>query len=404
MGAGDALTSFLSRPPVVRAGSAVLRSIAPVLHLKNRVFVFRHADVETVLERPDLFSVVPIYAAKMKRTTGDFILGMDDTPTYAREAAALRKAVRPGDVDSMRRLARTEIERALAPVVGTGRLDVVAQLTRVVATRLLGTFWGTPGPDESTMMRWMRTIFWHLFGNLNDVPDVRARAEASADEMRPYLDGLVAERRAAVSYGRRPGEDFLSRLVALGDLDDDGVRRGIGGIIVGAVETVSKASVLALEEILRRPTVVAEASALAIAGDVDAVGRYAFEALRFNPHHPAIVRRAVKDTTLGGKAIHADADVYAVTLSATFDPAAVDRPDAFMPGRPQHAYFHFSAGMHKCFGRSFAAMLVAEMVAAVLRLTRVERARGNDEAMVMEGPLPDHFFVQFEPTPRRHAT
>ncbi len=393
----SAIASFLTRPPVARVGCALLRRFAPVLGVGNRVFVFRHDDVKTVLERSDLFSVEPIYAEKMHRTTGDFILGMDEGAAYKKEATALRRAIRRDDVETMRALARREIASVMAPLLARGSLEVVGELTRRVPTRLLGAFFGTPGPDELTMMRWMRTIFWHLFLNLENDADVRERAEASAKDLKPYLEREVGDRRQLLAEGSALPDDLLSRLVSLGNLDADGVRRGIGGIIVGAVDTVSKASVLALDELLRRPSVLDEARALALSGDVEGVRQYAFEALRFNPHHMAMVRRAVKAGTLGGKPIAEGTDVYAVTLSATFDPDAVDRPDAFMPGRPMHAYLHFGHGMHQCYGRFFAAMLVGELVAAVLRLPRMKRAPGTAGDIVMEGPFPDRFVVHFDP-------
>src|SRR5262249_39943814 len=154
-----------------------------------------------------------------------------------------------------------------------------------VATRVVEEFFGVPGPDLATLMRWMRAMFWEIFLDQLDLPGVRARAEQAATEMSAYLDGLIAERR------RAPGSDYLSRLVGLQAdpaprLDDDAIKRNIGGIIVGAVDTTSKAASHALAWLIDHPEHLRTARQAALADDRNLVERVLFEALRFNPQAP----------------------------------------------------------------------------------------------------------------------
>ena len=87
--------------------------------------------------------------------------------------------------------------------------------------------------------------------------------------------------------------------------------------------------------------------------------------------------------------------VYALTLSAMFDSKAVDEPGAFRPDRGLE-YLHFGHGLHQCQGRLINHVQVPELVAAVLRLPGLRRARGVQGRVLYDGPFPDRFILEFE--------
>ena len=91
-----------------------------------------------------------------------------------------------------------------------------------------------------------------------------------ASQLRDYLAGLIATRKSDLSLERK---DFLTRLLRLqtapGDsLDDDGVRRNLSGIIVGAVDTTSAALAQAIDVLLSRRKDLERATRAAKADDV----------------------------------------------------------------------------------------------------------------------------------------
>jgi cytochrome P450 len=94
------------------------------------------------------------------------------------------------------------------------------------------------------------------------------------------------------------------------------VGANIIGIVIGAIPTLSKASCLAVEELLRRPTAFAAARTLAQAGNEAGVADHLWEALRFNPVNPILYRRAAKDTNVGDTAVAANTMVLAANLFA----------------------------------------------------------------------------------------
>ena len=374
---------------------------APTLALGKRVVVTRHADVLEVLARDGDFTIAEVNGATMDRVNGPFVLGMDRSPLALRERRILDGCVRAGDDERIRGAVRADAAGMVDAARAAGRIDVVQGLARPVAVRLVGSFFGVPGPDEATMARWMRAIFHETFLNIGGDPAVRLAGERAGAELHAYSDALIAERQAQIAAGRPTPDDFLTRLVrAQADpethLYDEGVRRNVGGVIVGAVDTTSKAVAHAVEQLLRHPDALATAQAAARAGDVEAVGRAAFEALRFNPINPVLVRHAARDTELAAgtawaRRIPAGATVYAAVLAAMFDPAVFPDPDTFRTDRPAGAYLHFGDGLHACFGRFVNRIQIPEVIAALLRLDGL-RPVGR---MAYDGPFPDRYVVAF---------
>ena len=395
----DRVLVVLTRPSVLRPVFAVLRRVAPVARIGGRVVVTRHADVTEILARDGDFTLAEVNAPTIERWSGPFILGLDRGEVYEREAAALRRAVPPEDLPRVRGLVAATAADLLDGARPHGRVDVVGEYARVAATRLAGSYFGVPGPDEVTMMRWMRAMFDAVF--IDTGRRAARAAELTIAEQRPYMENLVAERRAAVAEGRTVPDDLVTRLVTMADdepwLDDDAVRRNVNGVVVGAVDTTSKAVAQVVDELLRRPAALDAARRAASAGDVDTVRRHAWEALRFHPHSPVLQRRCARDTTLGsGRRVRGGATVTVSVMAAMFDGAAVPAPGRFRADRPDDGYLHFGAGLHTCFGRHVNAVQIPELVAALLRLPGMRRAPGRAGRLTYDGPFPDRLVLEFD--------
>jgi cytochrome P450/glutathione S-transferase len=400
----DGLLNRLTSPSLLRPVCKLLRRFAPILIIGKRAIVTRHDDVLEVLTRDTDFTIAEVNEQLINALNGPFILGMDRSPQYEREEAALREAVRRSDLDGIRSFVARSAGELVEAARPRGRIDVVGGLARVVPVRLVGSYFGIPAPDEPTMMRWMRDVFHGIFAN--PLADSRVHADAlrSGAELRQHMDGVIEHRRNQAGTPGQP-DDVLGRLLALRDnghlwLDNDAVRRNLNGVIVGAVETTSKFVTLAIDELLRRPDALAGARAAAQAGDIEAVRRYAFEAVRFNPHHPAQARycgRAaeIAAQTPRAKRIPADTFVFAATLSAMFDPEKFSNPDEFRADR-EVEYLHFGYGLHRCFGRAINGVQIPELLAALLRLPGLRRASGGAGRVVNDGPFPERLILEFD--------
>jgi cytochrome P450 len=247
------------------------------------------------------------------------------------------------------------------------------------------------------MMGWARPCFREFFINLLDDPAVRAPAVAAGAEMRTRLDALIAERRAG---GGETRDDVLGRLLCLqtaGDgahLDDEGVRRTLAGLVIGMVETTSHSAIQALLMLFSRPEMLARAAVAAGADDDDGLADLVFEALRFSPINPMVVRVTKDDYRLAAGEPHETliprgTTVFALTWSAMFDPQVVEAPEEFRPGRPDYHYLHFATGFHACFGRYVSQIQIPQILKPLLRRKGL-RPAGAPE---YDGTFPERFLV-----------
>jgi cytochrome P450 len=400
----DKLFNLLTRPGLLRPIFTVLRSMFPILVLGKRAIVTRHPDVIEVLNRDTDFTIAEVNEARINASDGPFILGMDRSPQYDTEAATLREAVRPDDLEHVRQLVKQNADELIAAASPYGKIDVVNGLARVVATRIVGSYFGIPAPDDPTMMRWMRDVFHDIFANPTSDAEVHRQAQASGAELRQYMDQVIADRKSRLHEPGQP-DDVLGRLLLLQDaehawLDNRSVRRNLAGLIVGAVDTTSKFVTLAVDELLRRPMALAGARTAATANEMELVRNYVYEAVRFNPHHPLQVRFCKRETevaagTSRARKIPAGSSVFVVTLSAMFDPEVFIEPKAFRVDR-QVEYLHFGYGMHRCFGHAINGVQIPEIAAALLRLPNLRRAKGREGLIAYDGPFPDRLILEFD--------
>ncbi|MDP8938124.1 MAG: cytochrome P450 [Actinomycetota bacterium] len=400
--------ALLNNAAFLRRVFAVLRRVAPVLVVGKAVIVTRHDDVAAVLDRDEDFTIAELNASVMDRVNGPFILGMDRSEQYSREDAILERCVRPGDLDRVRGIVRRSVAELVETARPTGRIDVVNGLARVTAVRVVASYLGVAGPDEATMMRWMRTIFHETFLNVTRDRAVRRAGEQSGREFHAYLHALLEQRQAQVRDGDGEApDDFFTRLVRLQSdddpatrLSDEGILRNIGGVVVGAVDTTSMATAHVVDELLRRPDALA--AARAAAGDSSAMVPVVLEALRFHPINPVLARWTGRDTVIGEgthrqRRIRQGRAVYASIMSAMFDPAVFEQPGTFRVDRPVSSYLHFGHGLHTCFGERVNVVQMPETVGSLLALDNLRRAPGRDGRIVYDGPFPDRLLVDFDP-------
>jgi cytochrome P450 len=396
------LVAALTGRRVLRVVTGLLRRSAPMLRLGKRVVVSRHADVLEVLTRDGDFTIHEVNGPSIERINGPFILEMDRGPVYDRDHGVLRSVARYDDLERIRAQVRALAGRLVGAARPHGRIEAVQGLTRAVPAEVVATYFGFPGPDRATMQRWLRNLFQDAFANPIDDPFVRAAALQSRKEIEAWLPGELARRRAA---GVEGADDVLGRMLELEGperpwLNDDWVRRNLCGLVVGAVDTTSRFSILALDELLRRPAELASAAAAARACDLDAVRQHAWEAVRFNPHTPLMSRFCPRDTVLAAGTprelrVPAGSSMLVDVLGASFDPAAVPEPDRFRTDRDIRSYLHFGWGMHQCFGLALNMVQIPEILAELLRLPNLRRAPGGDGRVQLDGPFPQRLVLEF---------
>jgi cytochrome P450 len=375
---------------------AILRRIKPILLIKNFALVTRFEDVQEVLARDDVFLVT--YGEKMRMITGgrDFFLGMQNSPEYTRDVSHMRSVIRREDIPN--RIAPSVQKTASDLVTAAGsQLDVV-KLSKAVPARWIADYFGCSPPSDEQLAAWASVIFQYLFTDQDNDPNVAQSATKAAAGVRNLLDETIAARKA----NRILKDDVLGRCLALQSvglpaMDDVSIRNNLLGLLVGAIPTTSKCCTQALDQLFGRPAQLKGAQAAAVADDDALLGKYVFEALRFNPNTPGLFRVAAEDYRLARSSLHGTTipqgtSVIAATQSAMFDERMVDQPNEFRIDRPEYLNMHFGYGLHTCFGQYVNRVQIPAILKPLLKCPGLRRA-GD---LQYEGPFPSSLPVSLD--------
>lgn len=388
-----------------------LQKYIPVLRLGILKInaVSRHDLVVEMLNRDNDFTVEEINNKKMSNQKGAFFLGMDRSdPQFDRERNFVMKASKREDLEIIQKYVRSHANSICERSNELEKLDVVQTLNYGVLIGLLGAYFGVPAPIESQMERWQRTMFYDLFLNFSNDKEKHLAAVNSGKERTAWVRGLIKERKAILANGGEIDDNLLNRMIKMSLteeyawVDDDTIRRNIGGLLTGIQETTSKAVIFVLQELFKRPNELTGAIAASKAEDMDKVKGYVYEALRFNPVQPGVIRFSETVQYLKGSGkkqykIKGNRKVFALTSGAMFDPITFPKPKKFIPNRDAR-YMNWGFGLHECYGKYINSVTIPELTAAVLRLKNVRKAKGSVArgAGLKVGPFPNNYVVEFD--------
>ncbi len=361
-GSGGLFASLLQGPtlPALAARlGAKLAAWRDPIRFGEFVIVARHAHVLEVLHRDLDFLIAPINEKRIVEVNGPFILGMDRGATLVRERGALYQALAAVDLAPIHRSIEDEAAQRVA--AADGKIDVVDAYARPIAAHTATALFGIRGSDERAFMDVARAIFGHVFLNLTDDDDIRQRALRAAALMEAWFKDEIERRRTSGDLGT----DMMGALMTAQAVDDDGVRRTLGGMLVGSIDTTAS-SVAKIVVMIARDRELAKR----ITADVDDETRLAGwcrEALRRWPHNPIVLRQAGGATKVGDKDVQQGDRIFAWTQAAMLDAEAFPDPHYLRPDRPPAAYLHFGGGLHPCAGRAVNAFQIPALVGALVR-------------------------------------
>lgn len=383
---------------------AELRAQRPIFVTPGPVVVSLYQDVMEVIDLDDVFSVKPYGVAMMRNNGGpNFILGMDAGDELDHDLSLLKLAIRRSDLGDIRAFVAQQVQELVTAAGEAGRLELT-HYGRVIPTRLIGHYFGVPGPDEQTLMTWCRRMFQDIFINFNEDPTIAEAGMQAGRELRAYVDELIAARHREGSPNGRA--TVLERLLAQqcdpdSSFTDDRIRDNLIGCAVGVIDNVNSAVANAVDVLLDHPDELRAAAKEALAGNDEHVLRYTLEALRFHPPAPVLVRLSLSEEALAKGSpretvIPAGKLVFAANASAMMDEVELANPLSFDLSRPWHHYLHFGWGLHECLGYHLATTQLTELMKGVLSLPGLRRAEGSDAQLTYEGPFPQRFTVEFD--------
>jgi cytochrome P450 len=375
-----------------------LRHVKPVMQIKNICIVTSHSGCRHVLSEDADFAV--IYADKMKMITeGDnFFLGMDDDEPAATSArSAMSLVFRREDVTTIVMPALQALCSEALQKVGT-RFDAVSDFFRLVPPQFAIRYFGFSSEvDPAWLLGVTQTLFEYLFIDIENDPEIAARAVIAASEMRRMLEREIELGSKAPSPDTVLGRAL--RLSATGHpaFTPRAIRNNFIGLLIGLAPTTAKSAAMALDLLMRDPanTSAVKQAAHGPFQDFNAMVR---EATRLNPINPGLFRKARRDTFVlsDGSATPVEKDtlVFVGTSSAMRDPHHVPDPQELRPNRPESAYLTYGFGLHACFGRYINDLHIAILLQTLLVSGDVRRADGPEGGLLFDGAFPCRFVLE----------
>lgn len=399
-GIGARIGGWLTENPHWWLG--LLRRWKPILQIGGFALVTRNDDVRDILERGEDFETP--YGPEMKEMAGEatFILGMQGGRDYSKLKSSVLSAFPPEEVE---RLVRPIAARHAQDIMARAApgFDVIAGLLKVVPSRICRDYFGISVDDDAEFAEWATALSALFFADPGASPVTRELAVVAADKMKRTI-ALSIE---AVRQGRTSPETPLARMVELvrqEKVTEDELYAVMLGMIAGFAPTNLLAGGNALDVILSKPEGQRAVEAAIAANDTKALDRVVLEAMRFKPIWIGPWRYVPRDTyvakgTSRERLIKEGTTVMPATLSAMFDPEAVEHPDKFDPTRARREYLVYGHGIHLCIGAEVARVQIGESLRALFQKKGVRRASGAAGRLSRLGAYPEHLKVEFERAP-----
>jgi cytochrome P450 len=388
----DALTRLRREQPVAWVDE---RPVLGWLGGPGFWLVLRHADVQTVLSQPRLFSsslggtqIRDPATPEALRYVRRMMLNMDP-PEHSRLRRLLTRSFTPRAVTELEDRIRGHARATVARVVGdadNGECDFAKDVAADLPLLTLAEILGVPARDRMLLFDWSNRVIGYQdpdyassaeFDLASGTPMAR---EALRQRPSPGGDGSMPDPRTregmpdlyayahllAEEKRRRPGNDVMSILLA--QVDDDGGRVSVEEFenmfwlfAVAGNETLRNGLPGACIGLLDHPSVQAElrADPSLLPGAVDELLRWWTPVMTFR-------RTAVSDCSLAGVEIRAGDKVVVSFTSANRDEAVFTDPDRLDIRRQPNPHLAFGFGPHFCLGAHLARVQMRALLAEVL--------------------------------------
>lgn len=332
-----------------------LRENAPISQVslpdgKQAWVVCRHEDIRAMLTDPRFSSdranpAFPLLTARARpiRASNAASLISMDPPEHG---PARRAVVGEFTVKRMQalqpRIQQIVDEHINMMLAGPRPTDLVRALSLPVPSLVICEMLGVPYSDHDFFQsRTSRLI--------NRRTEIEER-QTAFDELRSYLDDLVADKEA------HPGNDLIGRQIRKqgenGSVDHDALVSLTFLLLVAGHETTANMISLGTMMLLENPDQLDR-----MRRDPSKTLSAIEELLRyFTIADLANSRVAVADVELGGVLIHAGEGVLALSSGANRDPEAFLDPDTFDIERHARNHVAFGYGPHQCLGQNLARM------------------------------------------------
>ena len=276
----------------------------------------------------------------------------------------LRKLVNRAFVSrQVRRMApgiRALADACIDRIAADGSAELIEHWATPIPVTVIARLIGVPDEETGDLLDWSHAMV--KVYTMTQTHEEELRANAAAKAFRERLVALIADKR------RRPGDDLISHLLALRNLDAPLADEEIVSVAILLLNAGHEATVHQLgngvRTLLSRPPGAPPVGTLFATPERREAS--VAELLRHGAPLHLFVRHAQVDVPLGGGVTLARGERVALLLgAANRDPARFAEPDRFDPERADAGHVTLGGGIHYCVGAQLAKLEIGIAVAAL---------------------------------------
>jgi cytochrome P450 len=283
------------------------------------------------------------------------VMFSQNPPDHTRLRRLVNRAFTPRRVKAIEDEISTQVSELLRPALEAGRLEVISEVSHVLASNVVAAYIGIPRSDWGVFRQWTTDIGL-AFGAAGD-DQTRVRVEAALSELNDYVEGLLRAKRAA------PEDDLLSVLL---EAEDQGDRLShqelidlVENLMFAGHDTTRSGIAVALKVLAEAPAVYD-----ALRHDRSLADQAVDEVLRYENIIFTSVREASEDLDFVDHVVPAGTPLAVCLPAASRDPRRFSSPDVVDIRRPQKPV-NFGVGIHYCLGAYLAQAEMREVVRSV---------------------------------------
>lgn len=324
----------------------------------------RYADVERILKDPGMSTGIdnatptPNTVMEIQRRSEmeggeDDPLPLLDEPDHTRVRRLIAPTFRKGSVKNLNETIERHVDDLLDAIVEqhgpSGTFDLVADFAYPMPVMVICELMGIPDEDGPAFRHWVQLVALGLDPIIDAVQ--REASLAAGEEMRAYLRGQVAAKRAA------PADDLTAEL-ALATSDGDTLS---DGELIAQLQTLYIAGHEPATAVLGngfRGLLHQQDQITLLRREPARVEHAVLELLRYDGPNQFVRRIATEELHLDGGDIPAGAVVYPCIGAANHDPAEFgdDADDVRVDRASAIHHLQLGAGIHACLGTHLARL------------------------------------------------